>query len=164
MRTSQKAINLIKKWESFKAEPYLDTKVGRVWTIGYGTTVYPDGKAVQENDPEITPMIAEKYLKDHINKHIESQLATLCGTLVNQSQWDALVCFCYNVGMGPKLWKPGLPKGFRQSTLLQKILAKDYKAAALEFGKWKYDNGRVLAGLIARRKDEKALFEEDPYA
>lgn len=152
MRTSQKAINLIKKWEGFKAEPYQCS--ARRWTIGYGTTVYPDGKAVQENDPEITPMIAEKYLKDHINKHIESQLATLCGTLVNQSQWDALVCFCYNVGMA----------NFKASTLLKCLQRKMSAEAANEFLKWSKVGGRTLAGLIARRKDEKALFEEDLYA
>ena len=51
MKPSQAAISLIKSFESFRSRPYLDT--GNVPTIGYGTTIYPDGRKVAMKDAPI---------------------------------------------------------------------------------------------------------------
>ena len=67
---------------------------------------------------------------------------------LTQNQFDALVSFSFNVGEG----------AFRQSTLLKKLNASDYKGAAAEFAKWNKGGGRVLAGLVRRRKEEAELF------
>ena len=68
--------------------------------------------------------------------------------------FDALISFTYNAGIG----------NFKTSTMFELIKKRDFVAAAAEFPKWKFSKGKVTAGLIARRKDERALFERDPYA
>jgi lysozyme len=150
IRAGNEAYRLIRLWEGFRAEPYLCS--AQVPTIGYGSTVYPNGIKVSLQDPEITPAQAEQYLKDHIRKKIEPKLSELVGDLVNRNQYDALVSFVYNVGMG----------AFERSTMLRCIQARMLKEAAAEFPRWTRANGKIIAGLIARRKDEKTLFEKDP--
>lgn len=61
---------------------------------------------------------------------------------------SALASFTYNLGEG----------NLSKSTLLKKLNAKDYKGAAAEFPKWNKAGGRVLAGLVKRRKAEMELF------
>ena len=146
------AIRLICRWEGFRPEPYLCA--AQVPTIGYGTTVYPDGSKVSMQDPEITEAQAKQFLKAHIAKNIEPTLTREVGDIVNQNQYDALVSFIYNVGMA----------NFRKSTLLTHLKARDFRRAAEEFPRWTKAGGKVLAGLIARRKDERELFERDPWA
>lgn len=60
MRPSPAAINLIKEFESFRSRPYLDT--GDVPTIGYGATIYPDGRKVTMQDHSIDEPTALEYL------------------------------------------------------------------------------------------------------
>ena len=67
---------------------------------------------------------------------------------LTQNQFDALVSFCYNVGQSSLL----------SSTLLKKLNNKDYKGASNEFLKWNKSGGKVLQGLVNRRKDEREVF------
>jgi len=73
---------------------------------------------------------------------------------LTQNQFDALVSFVFNVG----------PTAFYRSQLRKYIIQKDFKRAALEFGKWNKMtiNGKkvVIAGLTNRRLAERALFEK----
>lgn len=154
------AFDIIRRWESFHPEPYLCP--AKIPTIGYGTTFYPDGTKVTMQDPDISMGQAEMFMRQYVQKFIEPQLTELVGDLVNRNQYDALVSFIYNIGMGPKKWQKGMKEGFRQSTLLKKILAGDMTGAAAEFPRWRFEGGRELAGLIARRKEERTLFETDP--
>jgi lysozyme len=158
IRASAKAYEIIKRWEGFREEPYLCS--AQVPTIGYGSTIYPNGVKVSLQDPEITKAQAQQYLEYHVRTRIEPQLSELVGDLVNRNQYDALVSFIYNIGMGSK----GDPNkaGFLHSTMLRLIKAGMLQAAANEFPRWNKSKGKVIAGLIARRKDEKALFEKDP--
>lgn len=151
MRTGKEALRIIKNWEGFRAAPYKCS--AGVWTIGYGTTVYPGGQKVTERDPEISQAQAEGYLEDHIKTKIEPQLNKLINVMINQNQWDALVSFCYNVGLG----------NFKTSTMLKLIKKGLFAEAAKEFSKWNKAGGKELAGLIARRKEERLLFEKDPW-
>lgn len=75
-----------------------------------------------------------------MNKYVKVRLT--------QSQFDALVSFVYNVGV----------EAFRTSTLLRKLNGADYVGAAAEFKRWKMGGGKVLPGLIRRRKREEELF------
>ena len=59
----------------------------------------------------------------------------------------ALASFAYNVGVG----------AFKRSTLLKKLNSGDYVGACNELPKWKYAGGKVWAGLVKRRQEEKAL-------
>ena len=67
--------------------------------------------------------------------------------------FDALTCFTFNLGAG----------NLANSTLLKKLNQKDYEGAAEEFEKWIYAGGKVLAGLVRRRKAERALFEGNDW-
>ena len=67
---------------------------------------------------------------------------------LNQNQFDALVSFTYNVGVG----------ALKQSTALRKLNAGDYAGAADALTMWTKFKGKVLAGLVRRRKEERALF------
>jgi len=96
MEISQICLDLIKKWEGFRANAYLDP-VG-IPTIGYGTIRYPNGQPVELGDI-VTEAEAEDLLKLEADDFAE--LVTKKVTVgLNQNQFDALVSFCYNVGGG----------------------------------------------------------------
>lgn len=140
MKASQQGIDLIKEFEGFRPDPYRDT--GGVWTIGYGTT-----KGVTEDSPALTQAEAEVFLRQDV-EHAEKAVQENVLVPLSQAQVDALVSFTYNVGN----------YAFKTSTLLKKLNREDFDGAALEFARWKYDNGRVIAGLVNRREKEAALF------
>jgi lysozyme len=65
-----------------------------------------------------------------------------------QCQFDALVDFCFNAGCGSLLG----------STLLKKLNKGDVAGAAAQFSLWVHAGGKVVPGLVRRRKEEAALF------
>ena len=142
MKPSKNAIDLIKKWEGLKLDAYLCP--AKVPTIGYGITYYPDGKKVKLGE-KITMKKADELIQWHINK-IASKIPALN---VNQNQYDALVSFVYNVGMG----------AFLRSALYRKCKANPNDSTIKdEFMKWKKAGGKVSQGLINRRTDEYNLY------
>lgn len=143
----EKAVKLIKKWEGFRANSYHDP-VG-VITIGYGTTVYPNGQKVKMGD-FLTEAKATEYLRLHIEKDVLPAMADLIEVQLTENQFNALVSFVYNLGAG----------NLKRSTLLEKLNQGDFLGAADEFPKWVKAGGKVLQGLVNRRADERALFLE----
>ena len=115
-----------------------------VWTIGYGHTGKVDGEAVCSG-MEITAAKATSLLKSDLatfEKAVEN-----CKYLTftpNQNQFDALVSFAYNLGAG------------NLNTLVKNRSAKVVSEKILLYTK---ANGVELAGLVNRRKAEKALFD-----
>ena len=81
-------------------------------------------------------------------KRFENGVESLITVELNQNQFDALVCFAFNVGLG----------NLQASTLRRKLNRSDYEGAANEFPKWRKAGGRVLKGLVKRRDDERILF------
>ena len=145
MKTSQSGIDLIKQFEGFRAKPYLCS--AGVPTIGYGTTVYPNGIKVKLSDQKITQQLAETFLQHHVNV-IEKNVLSLVKVALKQNQFDALVSFSYNVGVG----------AFGDSTLLKLLNAGDIDGASKQFDRWNKTGGKVSNGLTRRRNAEKALF------
>ena len=145
MKTSKAGLNLIKQFESFRAAPYLCS--AGVPTIGYGTTVYPNGIKVKLSDQKITQQLAESFLQHHVNA-IEKDILSLIKVPLKQNQFDALVSFSYNVGVG----------AFRDSTLLKLLNAGDIDGASKQFERWNKAGGKVSNGLTRRRNAEKVLF------
>lgn len=145
MKTSKAGLDLIKQFESFRAAPYLCS--AGVPTIGYGTTVYPNGIKVKLSDQKITQQLAETFLQHHVNA-IEKDVSKLVKVTLTQNQFDALVSFVYNVGLG----------AFGDSTLLKLLNAGDIDNASKQFERWNKAGGKVSNGLIRRRNAEKALF------
>jgi lysozyme len=121
-------------------------KSKKFWTIGWGNTTYADGKKVKSTDT-ITQEQADKLFGDILNK-FESDVVKLLKIKATENQLAALVSFSYNVGVG----------NFASSTLLKKFNAKDFIGASQEFAKWNKSNGKVLNGLVTRRKREAELF------
>ena len=140
MKTGHNGIEMIKREEGLRLASY--TCPAGVWTIGYGTThgIKPGMK--------ITAAQAEAYLVRDLaefEKHV-NQLVTVD---VTQNQFDALISFTYNLGEG----------ALGKSTLLKKVNADPHDATiSAEFEKWCKAGGKVLAGLLARRKHEAKLY------
>ena len=118
--------------------------VGGVLTIGYGHT----GKDVEEGD-RISPYWAEELLKEDLGL-VESQVRAL-KVARTQGQFDALVSFVYNLGIGR----------FRNSNLLKVIRnGGSRNQIKTEFKKWVYAGGKKLKGLEKRREWEAKRFFE----
>lgn len=142
MQTSDAGIALIKRFEGLELEAYPDPATGaEPYTIGYGHTgnVSPGDR--------ITEAAAELLLLDDL-KEAEAAVERLVIVPLNDNQFSALVSFVFNLGTG----------NFNGSTLLRRLNDGDYQAAALEFGKWIYGNGKPMAGLMRRREAERQLF------
>lgn len=144
MKTSNSGIALIKDFEGKRLVAY-DDGVG-VWTIGFGTTKHPNGVRIKRGD-KCTEVQAEQYLRNDLIT-FENAVNRLVKVPLSQNQFDALVSFTYNLG----------ETNLRSSTLLKKLNAKDYKGTAAEFLKWNKAGGKVMNGLVKRRKAEMELF------
>ena len=151
MRISDAGLDLIERWESFEPDWYLDG--GGVWTIGYGTTANALPAFSKANMPgPITEERAEQLMRQSLADQYEPAVRSGVRVPLSQAQYDALVSFCYNVGVN----------AFRGSTLLRKLNAGDYEGAAREFARWIYDNGERVQGLANRRAAEIELFQSKP--
>lgn len=141
---SQEGINLIKKYEGLRTEAYRCP--AGIPTIGYGHTGTVDGKKI-EMGMKITEKKAEKLLKEDLQR-FEKGVSDCVQVPLTQGQFDALVSFSFNLGVG----------SLQSSTLLKLLNQGKYKDAAEEFGKWVKAGGKILDGLVKRRADEKKLF------
>jgi len=139
---SQNGLALTEQFEGCNLTAYQDM-VG-VWTIGYGHT----GKDVQAG-LAITLSQAQALLLSDVSASATfvNQAVTVA---LDQSEFDALVDFVFNLGRG----------AFAGSTLLKDLNAGNFTTAAAQFDLWDRAGGNVVAGLLRRRQDETALFTE----
>lgn len=144
-KVSDKCIQLIKRFEGFKATPYLCP--AGVPTIGYGSTRDTDGKPITLAHAPITEVEAANLLRATLVTY-ENAVNRYVKVPLNQNQFDALVDFAYNAGA----------KNLLTSTLLKKLNSGDYLGASKEFSKWVYGGGKKLNGLVRRREAERQLF------
>ena len=147
-------MNLIKSFEALSLTPYKDL-VG-VWTIGWGTTYYPNGKKVTKADPAISADEADYFLMHEITEKagMVEQFTTKIGLTLNDNEFGALVSFVYNVGIAPVI------VGGR--SLNQALRSKNKKAIAdimLIYNKGTFLGvKKVIKGLERRRIAERQLF------
>ena len=142
-----KALNFIKKAEGgLYLKAYQDS--GGVWTIGYGSTYdFDKQRKVQQGDI-ITAEQAQKWLEITTSKDAV-EIKNLVKVPLNNNELNALISFCYNVGLG----------AFKASSLLRLLNSgADKKIVADQFDRWVFDNGVKVKGLITRRNAEKKLF------
>lgn len=140
MNISEKGIKLIKNFEGCRLEAY-KCPAG-IWTVGYGHT----GSTVHQG-LKISQLEADSLLKTDLIIHCNN-VSKLVKVPLNQNQFDALVSLEYNIGYG----------NFSRSTLLKLLNTKNYKDAAEQFAVWRLGGGKILPGLVRRRKAEKDLF------
>ena len=93
----QTGLNLIKRFEGLELEPYLCP--AKVPTIGYGATYYPSGNKVKMTDSAISEEFAESILKEMFVRY-EQGVERYVQQEINQNQFNALVSFAYNLGLG----------------------------------------------------------------
>ena len=152
MNITEEGLEKIREFEGKSLRGYL-CKSG-VPTIGWGHTG-PDVRVGMT----ITDEVAERLLLQDVAE-AERIVKAAVKVRLNRNQFSALVSFVFNVGPGKKDAKDGFVtlKDGRPSTMLRRLNEGDYFRAADEFEKWVYSNGKELAGLVRRRKAEKALF------
>ena len=156
MNVSPKTIEMIKHHEGVRFKPYQCP--AKLWTIGVGHVLYPNqGKMPidQRSGYALHPEDNRAFSKDEVNAILRADLArfekgvaTYCPVPLTQGQFDALVSFSFNVGLGT----------LQRSTMRQKVLRGDMAGAAEELLKYCMAGGKVLRGLQNRRIDERALF------
>lgn len=140
------AMGLIRLFEGLRLRPYLCP--AGVPTIGFGTTRYEDGSAVQLTDAPITRERAEELLMFDLQRKFIPSLLVLCPNIRADGLNAALLDFIYNLGAS----------NLRASTLRRKVNAGEREGAKGELRKWVRGGGRVLPGLVRRREAECALF------
>ena len=141
---SADGLALVKEFEGLRLKAYKCPAA--VWTIGYGHTsaagvpnVTPDMVITKENAEQILKEDMEQY-EAGVRKHVKVGLT--------QGQFDALVDFAYNAGVG----------ALAKSTLLKKVNAGKFEEVPAEFMKWTKGGGKELPGLVRRRRAEVKLW------
>ncbi len=139
MKTSNKGIDLIKKHEGFRSKAYRCS--ANVLTIGFGHTLnVKSTDVIDKAQAEVFLRQDVEFAEKEVNRH---------NLDINQNQFDALVSFVFNLGVG----------NFARSTLLRKIKSNpNDPTIRKEFERWIYAGGKVLIGLVRRRKEEAELY------
>lgn len=108
--------------------------------------LYIKGQKVHWRDGLSEQQIAD--LLDQDADAAENAINRAVKVSLTQNQFDALVSFVFNVGVG----------NFLQSTLLKKLNQGDYQAIPHQLKRWKFYDGHVSVGLINRRELESKLW------
>lgn len=143
MRTSREGKKLIEYFEGRKRAVYPDPATGGApWTVGIGHT----GPDVKKGDVWTDAQIDAAFTKDL--QRFEQGVEKYVTVNLDQNQFDALVAFSFNVGLG----------NLQSSTLLKMLNAGDYSGAAGQFQRWDKAAGKSMLGLRRRRAAEAAMF------
>jgi len=157
VKTSDTGIHLIKYFEGVRYKPYMCS--GNVWTVGCGHALYPRQLAMNLADRakfDLKPEDNRNWTKEEVDgllkydlQRFELGVLRLLGSLQpTQSEFDALVSFSFNLGLGT----------FQRSTVRSAFLRGDKTRAGEVLLKYCRAGGRVLKGLQRRRMAEHAIF------
>lgn len=137
MKVSNNCISLIKQFEGCRLQAY-KCPAG-VWTIGFGHTAgVKEGMKISQAQAELFLLDDLQKYADRVNKYDSKYHWT-------QNEFDALVSFCYNIGNIDQLTANGTRS---RQVIAEKMLL------------YNKGGGKVLAGLVRRRKAEYALFTQ----
>ena len=156
MQVSEKCLKMLQHHEGIRQKPYRCP--AKLWTVGCGHVLYPrqaqikleerDSFPLEERDNRTFSMDeVNEIMKNDLNR-FERGVEKYCPVKLTQGQFDGLVSFSFNLGLGT----------LQRSTLRQKVLRGEMEEAAEEFLKYTLAGGKVLKGLVTRRNDERALF------
>ena len=145
MKISERGLNLIKRYEGLRLRPY-KCPAG-LWTVGYGHVI-GDGRTLPESERRTFTKEEVDLLLQKDVARFERGVLRLCPVPLTQGQFDALVSFSFNVGLG----------ALQRSTVRLKTNRGEKEQAADALLAWSKANGKVLPGLLKRRKDERALY------
>lgn len=136
---------LIKRFEGISLHPYLCP--AGVPTIGYGATYYEDGRKVSLLDQPITRERAEALLALHVKHVYLPAVSRLCPHIDSEERLAAIIDFTFNLG----------ERNLKISTLRKRINSKEWEDVPYQLSRWNKAGGRVLRGLVLRRKAEAEL-------
>jgi lysozyme len=145
MKTSPNGLQLIRKYEGYKSTPYRCP--AGLYTVGYGHVIGNGLQLPDEWNRTLSRGEINELLRTDLAR-FERGVLRYCPVYLTQSQFDALVSFSFNLGLGV----------LQRSTLRQKILRKDGEGAAKEILRYDKVGGRPLKGLTRRRQAEYRLF------
>ena len=140
MKISEEGKALIKKFEGCELEAYL-------CPAGYGTIGYghiksaKEGKTISQNEADV-------YLTKDLEE-FESYVNGMVKVELEQNEFDALVCWTFNLG----------PTNLGSSTLLKVLNQNKKNEVPAQIKRWNKAGGEVLEGLIRRREAEALLFQ-----
>jgi lysozyme len=147
VNVSKAAILLIKHHEGVRSRPYRCP--AGLWTVGVGHLI-GDGKSLPESwNRTFSQEEIDKILMFDLRRFELGLTKLLPNIPLKQNEFDALVSFCFNLGLGC----------FQRSTIRQALLRGNKEAAMESLVKYCRAGGKILKGLQTRRLDEKALFE-----
>jgi len=135
------SIDLIKHFEGFSSNIYCCP--AGIKTIGYGHAIKKNekfNKAISIDEAVKLLIFDIKYILKRLNHYIYVKL--------NNNQLNAIISFCYNLGLG----------AFQRSTLRMKVNEEEFTDASDEFEKWCYIGAIKSRGLLRRRLAEKKIF------
>jgi lysozyme len=142
MRTSEYALERLKEYEGLRLKAY-KCPAG-VWTIGYGHTKGVRGSMIIDKDT------ASRLLEEDVMYFEKYLAAEPYAEDLTQGQWDALISFLFNLGIG----------SFIKSTLRKRILEDvNHDDIPNQFRSWNKADGKVLPGLVRRREWEAQMYE-----
>ena len=137
------AAELCRRYEGYRAKPYLCP--AGVPTIGYGSTYYADKRKVTLEDQPMEEGAARALLMVELKHTYLPGVLRNCPVLAtNERRCNAIVDYAYNLGVGR----------LQTSTLKRKINAQDWDGVQEQLMLWTKGGGKVLPGLVARRKAE----------
>lgn len=158
MVTSPAGIAMIKRHEGVRRRPY--RYPAGLWTVGVGHLRYPEQARLPMPDRLAYPL-AERDDRTFSDAEVDALLqadlrrfergvARLCPAAIhNQNKFDVLVSFAFNVGLG----------ALQRSTLGQKFNRGAIQGASHQFAKYVNGGGLQLPGLVARRSEERRVFD-----
>jgi lysozyme len=156
MRVSDKCISMIRHHEGVRFRAYRCP--AKLWTIGVGHVLYPIQGALpldKRQDFQLQESDNRTFSSEEVDGILKSDLARFergvaiqCPVELTQGQFDSLVSFSFNCGLGT----------LQRSTLRQKLLRGETEDAAQELLKYCMGGGKILKGLQNRRIDERAMF------
>ena len=151
---SSKGLNFLKNYETLQLKMYNDS-AGHA-TIGYGHLIHlgPISGQASEKPFEngLTKEQASALLKQDLSKY-EQAVNDNVKVPLCQQEYDALVIFCYNIGI----------HGFKSSSALKEINKKHYHLVGSKMKLWNRAGGKVSRGLRNRRAEEVEIFEKGDY-
>lgn len=144
LKTSDKGLAIIEEFEGFRSKAYLCP--AGIWTIGFGHTSGAGLPHVYKG-MKVTKDEARHMLRRDVVQYEQAVLRSVKASL-SQNEFDALVSFCYNVGV----------TAFSKSTVVRVINAGKKAQVGAALAMWVKGGGKVLPGLVSRRAKECDLF------
>jgi lysozyme len=163
VKASKELFKMLKHHEGVRYKPYQCP--AKLWTIGVGHVMYPEqakipstpeGMATRKAYP-LKPQDNRKWSEEEVDSilakdvvRFERGVTRYLPIRLSQNEFDALVSFSFNLGLGV----------LQRSTIRQALLRGDKTTAIQSLLKYNKAGGKVLKGLDNRRKDEAALFNK----